>query len=309
MDNKQKILIGLVVTIIVIIIGARLLYESYMKADSLAHREICRRQMEVNSYSTALTSKINCPPLEFTINADPGAKQTKKAIADLMADARFAFDPAWDVGADLFYETSGTFCVPYAIMDFKDKGKEFRDFGTYLAETKVSETGMTYMQYFSTPKQTEPMIGDDVFAGKTEDIAYSTDNKYAILFVYTKKYDDFEEFMNNLGTNAMGTQYGGAPATGSGTIGKTIVIVGGGVVLGTAAVIGTIASGGGLFSVVSAGAFSAGGGAVGLAALTTLATPDPQTFAGIFFVPFTSEEDLQARGCANFPVALGTRPQ
>ena len=304
MDTKQKILIGFIIMIIIVI----LLLIFFDKIKNLGveqtHKEICKRQVEINAISTTMQSRIDCPIINVTIKSDPNSKATKERIALLMKDVRDVYGVAWE-GADLFGAESGVFCSVYAIVDFTQKDKYLEDFEKYLAETPYTfMKSDSFMDYFSNSKEG---FSKNLLP-KISGSKLSTNDRYAVLFWYIKNYDKIDSAFNWLGNAVQGKETPGAYAGGR------IYAVGGGALISAAGVM-LIATGVGvpfgvtLFGIGAAGALVGGGSVASIAIYKELYGEGPKTAAQVLLVRYNSQDDLKNIGCEIFPVSLGTRPQ
>jgi len=300
MDTKLKILAGFIILIIVALITLVFFEKIKYFAAEQTHREICKRQVDINAFSAVMQPVINCPILNITIHGNPDSDANKKRIADTMADARYAYGVAWDRG-DIFPAASGTFCALYAIIDFDEKNKEIHDFDKYLLEKPYSlASDKSYYDYL-----TNDLGGHLPISGRAS-LPLSTNTKYAVLMWYSKKYSKIDSFLSSVGTFVQGTQYG-LPSAGATTTGAMVTVIGGGVVLGAAGLIGGVLIGGGY---VIIGGLAATGIVTG-STLTTaglfLSDNDPVIVPMIILVPYGKPLDLKNIGCEYFPVSLGTR--
>ncbi len=301
MDTKRFILVSIIVLCLFLIFI--LVFFDQLKHFGIyeTHKEICKREVEINAIAKTMQPRINCPPLEVTITSAPDTISTKHQIAELMKDARDVYDIAWSE-KDLFSEDSGVFCALYAIVDFYQKGKYVRNFEKYLRATPYSfNNEESYMDYFT---------GDFTYsASYSTDSLLSTDYKYAVVFMYIKEYGVVDEITQELGRMVLGENYG-LKKPGSGVTGKVVAIVGGGVIAGaTAAVGGAVLGLGGLtIATLGAGGTLFGSAGVGTEILKYDGKANIKS-ANILLVPYEDETSLQKIKCEYFPVPLGTRPQ
>lgn len=299
MEKKQLIPIGVIIAIIV---GILLLvfYEKvrYVGIEE-SHKEICKREVQINAISKFVQPNINCPPLYITIKTEPNSKETKRQIAELMKDARDVYDVAWQE-KDLFSETSGVFCAPYAVIDFKQKNKFIECFEKYLRTTPYSPLKSdSYMDYFSGGVAPPPSGEKDLL---------STKSSYAVLFLYTKEYEKIKTVTNKLGELTAGEKWE-MPVPEAGTTGQVVAIVGGGVLVGAVALAGGVVIGAGVFSIaaITAAGIFTGSGASAWAIFKD--KEEPKISSYVLLVPYNNFDDLEKLGCEYFPVPLGTRPQ
>jgi hypothetical protein len=303
MDLKQGAILAFIIVAIALVI-------TLIKFDDIKYsflesnqREFCRREVDINAISTSLQSRISCPVLAVTIKTDPNSKETKKRVANLMADARYVYDAAWQ-NSELFGAQNGVFCAVYGVIDFKQKNKYVEDFDQYLIETPSSlgeKNGQSYMDYLTNSKSSLAMS-----EAQGHPTLLSTNERYAVLFQYTKDYG----FIDTV-TNKVGTLIEGSPdMSGVGTTGKLATAIGGGVVIGVVGTIGLIYIGIPLGVVSALGVFGLGslGSATAIFA-STYAGEDPKITAAILLVNYTTQDSLKAYGCEIFPVSMGTRPQ
>jgi len=271
------------------------------------HKEICKRQVQINAVSPELEPRIDCPVLERTIHGNPDLQSSKNAIARLMRDAREVYGIAWE-GSDIFPAKSGVFCAPYALINFEQNNTYVKNLDKFLAETRYSPfSSETYMDYLTG--QTAGTSGNLAQAIKVN-TSLPTDRKYAVVFVYAKEYGNIKDLTNKIGEFATGGNNNfGLPSAFAGLQGQIVTSVGGGVLLGATAAIALYVAG------VPVGLFLAGAAATGivsgsaLTAVVTEVTDEPKIAAEILLIPWTTQDGLKVLGCQYFPVSLGTRPQ
>ena len=303
MDIKQGMLISIIALVIMLIIS--LVYfdqiSKYIMGES--QKEICKRQVQINAVSSALQAKIDCPITYVTIKSTPNSDGTKRRIAELMNDVRDIYDVAW-TGSDLFGAQSGTYCSVYAVVDFSQKGKYVENFEKYLTTHYHDYTHeQSYMDYFmnTTEGSAEAMRGKSIVP-----TLIPTNERYAVMFVYSKSYGSVQEF-----TNKIGTLLEKSPeAPGAGFTGKVATSVGGGTIIGVAGAAAVVAIfGSAVISVPVLGTMAVltATGSAGIFALI-YDSGAPNIGANVLITRYNNESDLAEIGCQYFPVDLGTRP-
>ncbi len=306
MDTKEKVLIGFIICIIAAVLILVMFDKVKTFSSEQTSKEICKRQVQINAYSSSLQANINCPINYITIKSPPNSDGTKRRLAELMNDVRDIYDKAW-TGSVIFPAKSGTFCAVYAIVDFSQKGQYIDDFDKFLIDNRPTYlSDQSYMDYFTTG-----IAGTSkAFSSKIAPSKIPTSDKYAIIFKYSKTYQDFESFTNKIGAFASGQGVGGLPVPQAGIAGKSIVVIGGGIVAGvaTAAVLYTASV---PLGIVFLG-LTAGGMVTGstLTSVGILAADNAQVLTpSVLLITYNGESELKDLGCEYLPVSAGTRPQ
>lgn len=303
MDIKQGMLVAIIGLVLMLIIS--LVYfdqiSTYVRGES--QKEICKRQVQINSVSSSLQAKIACPITYVNIKSTPNSDGTKRRLAELMNDVRDIYSIAWE-GSVLFGATSGTFCSVYAVVDFSQKGKYIENFEKYLTTHYHDYSRkQSYMDYFMN---TNEGYATGMLSQSTTPTLLSTNGTYAVLFVYSKTYSSVEEW-----TNKVGSFIEHSPeAPGAGFTGKLATSIGGGTMiggLGALAVIGIFSVP--VISIPALGTFAVlttvGSGTI-FASIYDSGSPD--IAANVIITRYNNETDLTDIGCQYFPVDLGTRP-
>jgi len=268
-----------------------------------SQKEICKRQVQLNAYSSSLQAKVDCPITYVTIKSTPNSDGTKRRIAELMNDVRDIYDVAWS-GSDLFGAQSGTYCSVYAVVDFSQKDKYVENFEKYLTTHHHDYMSKeSYMDYFmnTTEGSAEAMRGKSIVP-----TLISTNQRYAVMFVYTKSYGSVQEY-----TNKVGTFLEKSPEVpGAGFTGKVATSIGGGTLIGVGGAVAVVAIfGSAVISVPVLGTMAVLS-SVGSAAIFTIVSEvgEPSIGAFVKLEKYNNESDLAEIGCQYFPVDLGTRP-
>ncbi|MEM4336440.1 MAG: hypothetical protein QXG86_00350 [Candidatus Woesearchaeota archaeon] len=293
--NKKALSTKIIAGFLIVIVAAIFYLTFISKVKEANEREIHKRQCKNSVLLYSLTTikgyelrpyTIECPLLELTLTGNPEipkqAEKMKKEIAITMAEA-------WDVfgrgNIDLFQE-SGTYCAVYALIDFKEKNKEIKDFNRYLLENNVPFENVDYVTYFTNgiAKQISGEVGEGVI---------DTSKKYAVVFIYQKKLSTIDEvkiFFSKLVT--LGAEKN-----------KLVGAISMGVISAAGTGIAVILAGGS-FMLATGGAVVVGG----LELLTSIFSGgNSDSIAMISFLPYENEETLKELGCQYLPISLRTR--
>lgn len=286
---------GLMHTIIAIIViaGVVLVLFTLSKTDTIAKNKIedttcsasVRYAVGLSQASLgAFDSAITCPTKQFSPITDTKSDAVNFQIAQQM---KTCWDD-WGNGNLKLFSLDGIYCHVCSVITFEASRGDIEDLPNYLAITAVPGTSKSYAEYFldvSTEHAADiaPKIGHVTFS------AMPRNQPYAVLFVYARGHDTLIELSKKL------------PALGIGTTG----VVGGGIILAKAAVLGSATIAGGTAAIIGVGVVGVGATAYALLYGTDIFNAPVESTSELMFVPYT-KENVQAIGCRFAPVKTQT---
>jgi len=177
------VVVGLAITIVVFKnFSGFLFFDPIEKYDCAG--EILLHQ-KVTSFSKGnLVSSIRCPTNEVFVKKDVNDVAIKEELAKQM---KWCWD-SWGKGEYVLFNGTGTFCHVCTMMRFEKRDKEIPNFLTYLTETKVPGTDVTYFEYFYPLSRGERFDTEEMKQQllKQGEPQLDTEEDLAVLFYYVR---------------------------------------------------------------------------------------------------------------------------
>ncbi len=118
--------------------------------------------------------------------------QIKKELADLYLNV---CDEFYQGTLNVFGTEETTFCVIRDKISFSRKGLLITDFEKYLAENKIRNSELSYLEFCSGYTTKNKVFGTQELK-QMENYNIDTNKEYAIIFVYAKGEEEIKEILN-----------------------------------------------------------------------------------------------------------------